>query len=175
VRTGQPSKASVRERAESELKAFFFIAAYLLIVFSALAFFKSSILEAQGVYWAPWSFALIKAAIGAKFILIGRKLHIGEGRRTKPLIWQTLHKSIAFLILVAVLTVVEEAIMGFIHGQTFWQSIANIGGGTFEVDATGAGNTGRLERTAQAAWFSRTISALLHVHRMLDRCAFAAS
>ena len=128
--TGISSKATVRERAESELKDFFFITAYLFVVFSALTFFKSAILEAEGVRWVPWGFAIIKAAVSAKFVLIGRALHIGEVHRTKPLIWQTLHKSIAFLILVAGLTVIEEAILGFIHGQTLWESMAEIGGGT---------------------------------------------
>ena len=40
-----------------------------------------------------------------------------------------------------------------------------------EVDATGAGNTGRLDRTAEAAWLSRTISAPLRVRRTFDRRA----
>jgi hypothetical protein len=80
----------------------------------------------------PWGFAVIKAAIAAKFILIGRALHIGEGDQTKPLIWETLHKSIVFLIFVAVLTVIEEAIVGLIHGRMFLRSIADIGGGTSE-------------------------------------------
>ena len=132
MRTGLPSKAAVRERAKSELKELFYITAYLFVVFSALTFYKSAILEAQGVHWVPWGFAIIKAAVLAKFILIGRALHIGEGHRTKPLIWQTFYKSIAFLILVAGLTVIEEAIVGFIHGQAFWESMAELGGGTPE-------------------------------------------
>jgi len=66
----------------------------------------------------------------AKFILIGRAFGIGEGYRSKPLIWQIVHKSIAFLILVAGFTVIEE--VGFIHGKTFWESMAEVGGGTTE-------------------------------------------
>lgn len=130
--TGLPSKEAVRERAQSELKEFFFITAYLFVVFAALTFYKSAILEAHGIHWVPWGFAIIKAAIAAKFILVGRALHIGEGHRTKPLVWQTLHKSIAFLILVAGLTVIEEAVVGLIHGRSFWQSMAEVGGGTPE-------------------------------------------
>ena len=132
MRTTIPTKAVVLGKAESELKEFIFLAGYLLIVFSALSFFKSAILKAEGIDWAPWGFAVIKAALAAKFILIGRALHIGEGHRTKPLIWQTLHKSIAFLVFIAFLTVIEEAIVGLIHGRTFWQSIVDIGGGTSE-------------------------------------------
>jgi len=80
----------------------------------------------------PWGFSLIKSVVLAKFIMIGRALHIAEGHRTKPLIWQIIHKSMAFLILVAGLTVIEEAIVGFIHGKTFWESMSEVGGGTAE-------------------------------------------
>lgn len=63
-------------------------------------------------------------------MLIGRALHIGEGHGTRPLIWQTLHKAIAFTIFVAILNVIEEAIVGALHGRSFSESIADIGGGT---------------------------------------------
>ncbi|MCJ7597087.1 MAG: hypothetical protein MUO41_00360 [Methyloceanibacter sp.] len=125
-----PSKAAIAEKAETEAKEFFFLALYLFIALSALAFLKSAILEAQGVYWAHWGFALIKAVLIAKFILIGRALHIGEGHGSRPLIWQTLHKAFAFTIFVAILTVIEEAIVGAFHGRSFWESISDIGGGT---------------------------------------------
>jgi hypothetical protein len=126
-----PSKAAIAERAEIEAKELFFLTLYLFIVFSALLFLKSAILEAQGVHWGYWGFAAIKALLVAKFILIGRALHIGEGLRTRPLIWQTLHKAIAFTIFVAILTVIEDAAIGMaIQGKTFAQSTADLGGGT---------------------------------------------
>src|SRR5262249_19647090 len=105
------------------------LSAYLFVAFAALAFFKFSILMAEGVDWPPFSFALVKALVAAKFILIGHDLHIGERHRSKPLIWETLHKSFVFLVFVMVLTVIEEATVGFIHGRSFWQSIAELGGG----------------------------------------------
>jgi len=125
-----PPKAALREKAMSELKHFAVLSAYLFVTFAAIAFFKFSILKAQGVDWAPLSFALIKALLAAKFILIGNELHIGERHQTKPLIWVTLHKSVAFLVLVAILTVVEEAIVGLLHGRGLSQSMAELGGGT---------------------------------------------
>jgi hypothetical protein len=122
----------VQEKVTSELKEMLYLTAYLFVVFAALTFYKSASLEARGIHWVPWGFVIIKALVSAKFILIGRALHLGERYRTKPLIWQTLHKSIAFLILVAGLTVIEEAITGFIHGRELAQSIAEVGGGTHE-------------------------------------------
>ena len=41
-----------------------------------------------------------------------------------------LYKSLIFLVFVIVLTVIEDVVVGFIHGQEFASSIAEIGGGT---------------------------------------------
>ena len=126
-----PSKAAIAERAVTEAKELFFLTLYLFIVFGALVFLKSAIMAADGVHWAHWGFAAIKAIVIAKFILLGRAFHIGEGLRDRPLIWQTLHKAIAFTIFVAFLSVIEEAAIGMgVHGKNFLQSIAELGGGT---------------------------------------------
>jgi hypothetical protein len=130
--TGLSSQSAVRDKVKSELKDLFYLTAYLFVAFAALTFYKSAALEARGIHWVPWGFAIVKALVSVKFILIGEALHFGEGNRTRPLIWQTLHKSAAFLILVAGLTVIEEAIVGAMHGEGLAQSIAEIGGGTPE-------------------------------------------
>ena len=125
-----PSRTEVREKAEGELKELAVVTAYLFVVFAALLFYKSAILQAHGVDWAPWSFALVKAVFAAKLILIGRALHLGERHRTRPLIWPVLYKSLIFLVFVIVLSIIEDVAVGFIHGQGLWSSIAGIGGGT---------------------------------------------
>ena len=132
MRTNNLSKAAVRDKAATETKDFLVIAAYLFIVFSALLFFKSAILQGEGIDWAPWGLAAVRAAVSAKFILLARAFHLGEGHRSKPLIWETLHKTFAFLLFAIALMVVEEALTGLIHGRAFWESMSNIGGGTIE-------------------------------------------
>lgn len=128
----QPGKPALRDRVKAEFKELFYISAYLLIVFSALTFYKSAILETASVRWLPWGFAVVKSLVLAKFIMIGHALHVGEGHGTKPLIWQIVHKSLAFLILCAGFTVIEEATVGFFDGKTFSESMAEVGGGTTE-------------------------------------------
>ena len=131
------SKASFGEKISTELREFFIIAAYLYVCFTALAYLKASILHANGIDFTPWAFAAIKAALCAKFMLIGRALHIGDGYKTYPLIIPTLYKSFAFLALVSILTIVEEIAVGFIHGRKAMDSIAEIEGGTLnQVIAT---------------------------------------
>ncbi len=64
----------------------------------------------------------IKAVILAKFMLVGRMLHIGERFRDKPLIWPTLHYALMTLIVLLILATAEELIVGWIHSRTVGDS-----------------------------------------------------
>ena len=127
-----PSKASLRERAIHELKEFVIIAAYLFVCFAAVAYFKASILKAQGVSFAPFGFAVAKALICAKFVSMGHIFHLGERFKSLPLIWPTLYKSFCFLALLVALNALEEIIVGLIHRRTISDSMAGFGGGTLD-------------------------------------------
>jgi hypothetical protein len=109
--------AAARDRALTDMKELAILTAYFYIPFVALVFFKSTILQGQGVEWWPWGLAAIKAALIAKFVLVGRAFHVAERNRTKPLIWQTLHQSLVFLAVVIVLDIIEEIVVGLIHGR----------------------------------------------------------
>jgi hypothetical protein len=124
------SELSIGARVANELREFAVIAAYLFICFSALAYLKGAILQAQGIAYAPFGLAAIKALICAKFVLVGRAFHVGERFKALPLVWPTLHKSFAFLVLLLVLNLLEEVVVGAIHHRTVADSIADIGGGT---------------------------------------------
>jgi len=126
------SKSSLRERAIHELKEFVIIAAYLFVCFAAVAYFKASILKAQGVSFAPFGFAVAKALICAKFVSMGHIFHLGERFKSLPLIWPTLYKSFCFLALLVALNALEEIIVGLIHRRTISDSMAGFGGGTLD-------------------------------------------
>jgi hypothetical protein len=125
------SKATFRENAIEELREFTILTAYLYVCFAAVIYFKAAVLHAQGIAYAPLGVAIIKAAICAKFMLMGRMLRIGERFKNLPLIIPTLHRAFVFLLLLVVLTFIEETIVGMIHGRKVWESISGIGGGTF--------------------------------------------
>ena len=61
-------------------------------------------------------------------MLIGRAMKIGERYTTQPLIWPTLHKSFAFLILLVVLTIIEEVVVGLFHHQSVAASLGELTG-----------------------------------------------
>ena len=127
---GGKTKASLRERAATEMREFAVIAVYLWICFTALAYLKFAILEAHGIAFAPFGFAAVKALICAKFVSVGHAMHVGERFKTRPLVYPVLHKSVAFLLLLIVLNVLEEIIAGYLHGRTLADSLGEIGGGT---------------------------------------------
>src|ERR1700676_3802997 len=118
------SKASFREKAGEELKEFIVLTAYLYVCFAALIYLKAAILQAQGVAYAHLGLALIKAALCAKFMLVGRVFHFGERFKAHPLIVPTLHRSFVFLLLLAALTIIEEIVVGAMHGRMVMDSIS---------------------------------------------------
>jgi hypothetical protein len=124
-------KAPRRQRIKTELREFAILAVYLFIPFTALAAFKAAVLEAHGISFAPWIFAAIKAIVSAKFLLIGRMFGLGDGlARNYPLILSTLYRSLVFLIVLFILSAVEEILIGQHRGESVVDSFMSIGGGT---------------------------------------------
>ena len=134
----QMEKSVYRERVVTELREFAVLATYLFICFTALAAYKAAILKAYGVSFAPWVFAAIKALVSAKFLLIGRMFGLGDGlTKKRPLIISTVYRSFTFLVLLIVLSAIEEIIMGHLRGESVAVSLAGLAGGTlWQVIAT---------------------------------------
>jgi hypothetical protein len=128
--SGGESKASFREKINEELIEFAILTVYLYVCFAAVIYFKAAVLQAQGIAYDHLGLAIVKAALCAKFMLVGRAIHIGERFRNLPLIVPTLHKSFLFLLLLVVLTLIEEIVVGAIHGETIVHSVSGIAGGT---------------------------------------------
>jgi hypothetical protein len=103
-----------------------------LICFMALAYLKAAILHDHGVAFAPFSLAVVKALICAKFVLILDAFHVGDRFKTRALIWPTLYKSLTFLVLLVVLNALEEIPVGLAHHRPVADSIAEVGGGSFD-------------------------------------------
>jgi hypothetical protein len=132
MESSESAKISLREKALEELTEFIVLTAYLYVCFAAVICFKAAVLHAHEIAYAPLGLAIIKAALCAKFTLMGRAFHLGERFKHLPLIVPTLHRSFIFLVLLVVLTFLEEIIVGAIHGRTVLESIDEIAGGTFQ-------------------------------------------
>ena len=124
-------KAPLHGKAFEEFKALAALSAYLYVCLGAVILFKSAVLREVGVTYTIWGVALVKAIILGKFMLLLRMAHIGERYRHKPLIWPTLYQSLMFLVMLLILTTIEELLVGLIHGRALTNSLAHVVGPTF--------------------------------------------
>jgi hypothetical protein len=131
------AKATLRQRAMHELTEFAILTAYLYITLGAVILMKASVLRDEGIHYVPWGIAIVKAAVLAKFMLVGRAMKIGERYTDRPLIWPMLHKTVAFLLLLIVLTILEEVGVGLLHQQSLAASLGELFGA--KLDETLAG------------------------------------
>jgi hypothetical protein len=118
------SEASLKERAREELRNYAFVAAYLYVCFGAILFYKSALLQEEGVAFLPHGLAAIKALILGKFILIGEAVGVGSRAQGRSLLSSIAYKTALFFLLLIVLSIVEELVAGKLHGRSLAETIA---------------------------------------------------
>lgn len=123
---------TLKEKAYQQLKEFLLIALYLWLVFGLLIVYKSVVLAEYHIDFAYHGLALINALALAKVMLVAKDLHLGERFDEAPLIYPTLLKSALFTVVLACFKLLEEAVVGFYRQESFRQSIAHLGGGTWK-------------------------------------------
>ena len=124
-------KPTIAHRAGHTFRQYAIIFVYLFVCFGAITLHKTAVLHDVGISYAPWGFAVVKAFILGKFMLIGHEIRLGERFNNRPLIYPTLYRSFVFLVFLLVLSAVEEAIAGALHGQTVVASISAVVGTRF--------------------------------------------
>jgi hypothetical protein len=124
------STASLRRKAVHEFGEMAALGLYLYICLGAVVLLKAAILRDVGIDTAIWGIAAVKALLLAKFMLIGRAFNLGRRFRGGPLIWPTLYHALAFLILLLLLTAVEEIVVGAIHHRALSDSLTHVIGAT---------------------------------------------
>ena len=112
------AKPPLHQRAMHELKELVFISLYLYITIGAVILMKAAVLHTQGIEFTPWGIAIVKAVLLAKFMLLGEAMRVGGRRTTGPLIWPTLQKAFALLVLLIIMTIIEEAVVGLFHHRS---------------------------------------------------------
>jgi hypothetical protein len=131
------NQAAPHHRALHELKELAIISLYLYITLGTVILLKTAVLHTHGIEFAPWGVAAVKAVVLAKFMLLGQAIKLGERNSTKPLVWPTLRNAITFLVLLIILTIVEEAVVGLFHHRTIAASLGDLFGA--KLDETLAG------------------------------------
>jgi hypothetical protein len=128
--TTMPQKATLVQRARHELAEYLVIVAYLFVCFGSLLFYKSAILRNDGIEFAAFGLALVKALILGKFILVLQAMGVGErGDKNGVLFAGILKSSLLFLILLVTLNAVEEITLGLFHGRAIREVLGEMAGG----------------------------------------------
>src|SRR5215469_12819266 len=128
-------KRKAKERVVTELKKILAIACYIWVVLSLLEVHRFVVLREVGpasVSGYRIGFAAINALILSKVIIIGQALHVGERGSEKRLVNSALFKSAIFALLLICFDIIEEVIVGLIHGKSVTASIPQLGGGGLE-------------------------------------------
>jgi hypothetical protein len=130
-------RATLHQRAIHEFKEFAILAVYLYLTLGAVIMMKTAVLHSAGFAFEPFGIAIVKAMVLAKFMLVGHAMKLGERFTNRPLIWPTLHKAVAFLLLLIVMTVIEEVVVGLFHGRSIAVSIGELLGARLEETIVG--------------------------------------
>lgn len=119
------SKPTLKQRAIEELHTFKLVAGYLFVCFAVLMFYESTLPGGTAAGAFSLGAAAIKAAILAKFLLLGQALGVGEKARVARWGPAVLAKSVQLWILVLALSVAEEMLVARFHGIPFGTTLAN--------------------------------------------------
>jgi hypothetical protein len=131
VATETNVQATMQQRATHEIKEFLILTLYLYITLGAVIAMKTAVLHTQGIEFAFWGVAIVKAAVLAKFMMIGHAMKIGD-RYTGALVWPTLHKAFAFLLLLVIMTIIEEVVVGLFHHRPIAATLGDLVGSRLE-------------------------------------------
>ncbi len=117
--------------AFAEAKKLLRIFIYIWLVLSLLSLHRALILNDEFLKYHQ-GLALINALALAKVVLMVEDFHLVDQLKHRPLIYPILFKSAAFAVILLCFHVIEETIIGILHGKTISHSIPNIGGGTLQ-------------------------------------------
>ncbi|MFZ1090246.1 MAG: hypothetical protein WAN75_13430 [Xanthobacteraceae bacterium] len=70
-------------------------------------------------------------------MLLGEAMRIGGRSTTGPLIWPTLQKAFGLLVLLIIMTIIEEAVVGLFHHRSIPASLGELFGSRLEETLAG--------------------------------------
>jgi hypothetical protein len=120
-KAGVKHKSAVRAFGEwilHEVQDLALLTAYFYVAFVVIIFYKATVLHSYGIRYVVFGFAIAKAVLIAKFMLIGRKIKMGEVRANSPLIKPIVLKLAGFMAILLVLTGIEQVMTTLIHHQS---------------------------------------------------------
>lgn len=121
------AKITLKEKLIEEVKKAFALTVYLGTWFCALAFLAATLLDERPIPLSMFGFALIKAGITAKFLLIGQAIYPIKVDKAHGIVKSLFVESLIYIVIVLGLNYLEAGIDGVIHGKHFLESLASFG------------------------------------------------
>ncbi len=122
-------KEGLRYRIKDEFVQAALLTLYFATWFCAIAFFSFALLREAAIPITPFGLAIIKAALCAKFMMIGKAIFPLKVDANRGLIKSIFWHSIVYLLIVTALSFLESGIDGLLHGKPFIESISSFGHG----------------------------------------------
>lgn len=115
--------STIKDKARHELRNYAFVSGYLFICFAVLWFYETTWTDDKAAM-ANLAAVAVKALVLGKFILLGEAFGVGDRSQSSHLLGSIVGKSLQFLVLLILLTIVEELLVGRYHGVSFGQTLA---------------------------------------------------
>ena len=121
----------IKQKGVAEGRRLLWIFAYLWVLFGLFAVHRSIVLNEQNVFFHE-GFAFINAWLLAKIMLVAETFRVADNLKDRPLIYPIVYRSGAFPIVLIAFYILEEIVVGMLHGKAFAASIPALGGGSLE-------------------------------------------
>jgi len=125
----QSSKPSLKIKLEGEMRKAIALSIYFGTWFCAITFMAATALEERPIPLAIFGFALIKAGLSAKFMLIAQAAYPIKIDKANGIVGSLFIESIVYIIVIIALNYIEAGVDGLIHGKEFITSMASFGSG----------------------------------------------
>jgi hypothetical protein len=119
----------LKHRIGEEFKRFVVLFLYLWVLFGLFALHERIVLKEEGINFTAQGFALVNALVLAKVMLVAESFNVSRWLDKKPMIYPILNEAFLFAVLFIVFHIVEDLVIGLIHGESVRASIPIIGGG----------------------------------------------
>lgn len=118
---------SLKQKLKSEATQAFALTIYFGTWFCALSFLGATTLDERPIPLSIFGFALIKAALCAKFMLIGQAIFPINVDKSTGIIKTLFVESLIYIVVVIFLNYLEVGIDGVFHGKSFIESLGAFG------------------------------------------------
>ena len=125
----QIKKPGLKIKLEEEMKKALALSLYFGIWFCAITFMAATALEERPIPLALFGFALIKAGLSAKFMLIAQAAYPIKINKENGIVGSLFIESIVYIIVIIALNYIEAGVDGLIHGKEFISSMSAFGSG----------------------------------------------